>query len=178
MSDVASEGRFADTTTRARLFDTRAGGWSLLVRLLVGLIVFLPEGIQKLAFPEVLGAGRFAHIGIPYSEVMGPFVGVVEILCGTLIIVGLLTRLAALPLIIIMIVAIASTKIPILLGHDYWIFHVTKLPRYGWWSTLHEARLDFAMLLGSIYLLIEGGGAWSLDALIARKRRTPSPKET
>ena len=42
---------------------------------MVGLIVFLPEGIQKLAFPEVLGAGRFAKIGIPYPEVMGPFVG-------------------------------------------------------------------------------------------------------
>jgi putative oxidoreductase len=30
---------------------------------------------------------------------------------------------------------------------------------------MHEARADFCMLLGSIYLLIEGGGAWSLDAL-------------
>lgn len=102
--------------------------------------------------------------------------GVVEIVCGTLIIFGLLTRVAAVPLIIIMIVAIASTKIPILLGHDFWIFHVTKLPRYGFWTFLHEARSDFVMLLGSIYLLIEGGGAWSLDASIIRKLRTASPK--
>jgi hypothetical protein len=56
---------------RTTLFATRAGGWSILVRLLVGLVVFLAEGIQKLAFPEILGAGRFAHIGIPYPEVMG-----------------------------------------------------------------------------------------------------------
>ena len=74
---------------RARLLGTRAPGWSILVRLLVGLVVFLPEGIQKLAFPDILGAGRFANIGIPYPELMGPFVGVVEIVCGTLIILGL-----------------------------------------------------------------------------------------
>ena len=59
-------------------------GWTILVRLLVGLIVFLPEGIQKLTFPDVLGAGRFAKIGIPFPEIMGPFVGVVETACGTL----------------------------------------------------------------------------------------------
>lgn len=154
------------------LLATNASGWTILVRLLVGLIVFFPEGIQKLIFPDILGAGRFAHIGIPYPAVMGPFVGVFEILCGALIIIGLFTRLAAIPLIIIMIVAILSTKVPILLGHDFWIFHVPKLPRYGFWSMAHEARDDFAMLLGSIYLLIKGGGAWSVDAAIAGQHRS------
>ena len=134
-------------------------------------MVFFPEGIQKLSFPEILGAGRFANIGIPYPEFMGPFVGVVEMICGALIILGLLTRLAAVPLIVIMIVAIVSTKVPILLGHDFWIFHLPKLPRYGFWSMTHEARDDFCMLLGSIYLLIEGGGKWSLDALFSRDLR-------
>src|SRR5579864_1216710 len=98
---------------------TSESGWSILVRLLVGLIVFLPEGIQKLAYPDLLGAGRFAKIGIPFPDILGPFVGVVETVCGALIILGLLTRLAAVPLIIIMIVAILSTKIPILLGHPF-----------------------------------------------------------
>jgi putative oxidoreductase len=65
-----------------------------------------------------------------------------------------------------MIVAIVSTKVPILLGHDFWIFHLPKLPRYGFWSMMHEARADFDMLLGALYLLIEGGGAWSLDAAV------------
>jgi putative oxidoreductase len=153
---------------QAILLQTRAPGWSILVRLVVGLVVFFPEGIQKLVFPNILGAGRFANIGIPYPEIMGPLVGVVETVCGALIILGLLTRFAAIPLIVIMIVAIVSTKIPILLGHDFWIFHVPKLPRYGFWSMLHEARDDFGMLLGSLYLLIEGGGAWSLDALLSR----------
>ena len=89
------------TDWQAVLFATRAPGWSILVRLLVGLVVFFPEGIQKLLFPEILGAGRFANIGIPYPDIMGPFVGVVEIICGALIILGLFTRLAAIPLIVI-----------------------------------------------------------------------------
>lgn len=55
-----------------------------------------------------------------------------------------------------------------MLGHDFWIFHVPKIARYGFWSMAHEARDDFAMLLGSLYLLIEGAGAWSLDAAISR----------
>ncbi|MHB8884401.1 MAG: DoxX family protein [Methylovirgula sp.] len=159
---------------RAILFSTRAPRWSLLVRLLVGLVVFFLEGIQKLAFPEILGTGRFANIGIPYPEVMGPFVGSVETICGALIILGLLTRLAAIPLIIIVVVAIVSTKVPILLGHDFWIFHVQKLPRYGFWSVAHEARADFDMLLGSLYLLIEGAGTWSVDAALSRGARHSS----
>ena len=149
----------------------RASGWTILIRLLVGLAVFFPEGIQKLIFPDILGAGRFAAIGIPYPGLMGPFVGVVEIVCGALIILGLFTRLAAVPLIVIMIVAIASTKVPILLGHDVWIFHLPKLGRYGFWSMLHEGRADFTMLLGSLYLLIDGGGRWSIDALLSSRAR-------
>ena len=162
---------------RARLLRTDAPGWSILVRLLVGLAVFVPEGIQKLIFPDILGAGRFANIGIPYPELMGPFVGIVEIVCGTLIILGLFTRLAAIPLIIIMIVAIVSTKVPILLGHDFWIFHPPKLARYGFWSMMHEARTDFCMLLGSLYLLIAGAGAWSLDALLSRRKGLQQHRE-
>jgi putative oxidoreductase len=158
---------------RAVFFGTRAPGWSILVRLLVGLVVFFPEGIQKLALPDILGAGRFAKIGIPYPDLMGPFVGAVETICGALIILGLFTRLASIPLIVIMIVAIVSTKIPILLGHDLWIFHLPKISRYGFLSMAHEARADFDMLLASIYLLIEGGGTWSLDAVLSRGHPQP-----
>lgn len=152
-----------------KLLATRAGPETVLIRLLVGLVVFFPEGLQKLLFPAVLGAGRFTRIGIPWPDTLGPFVGVVEITCGALVIAGLLTRLAAVPLIIIMLVAIVSTKIPILLGHDFLIFHLQTFQRYGFWSMQHESRDDFAMLLGSIYLLIAGGGAWSLDARLAHR---------
>lgn len=151
------------TTLWESLAQTQAHASTILIRLLVGL-VFLPEGIQKLIFPEILGAGRFAKIGIPFPELMGPFVGVVETVCGALILLGLLTRLATLPLIVIMIVAIVSTKIPILLGHEFWIFSLPNFARYGFWSMAHEIRNDMSMLLGCLYLLIVGAGTWSLDA--------------
>ena len=163
------------TDWRSAIFDTRAPGWSVLIRLIVGLVVFFPEGIQKVMFPAILGTGRFANIGIPYPELMGPFVGVVETVCSALIILGLFTRLAAVPLIVIMIVAIVSTKIPILLERDVWIFHVPKVARYGFWSMAHEARADFDMLLGALYLFIVGAGAWSFDALIAGKPLNARP---
>jgi putative oxidoreductase len=82
---------------------------------------------------------------------------------------GLLTRLAVIPLIIDMLVAILSTKIPILLGHGFWGFSLRNLPYYGFWGMAHEARTDFAMLLGSIFLLIAGAGAWSLDARLHKQ---------
>jgi len=153
-----------------RVLSTRDAPAVILIRLTVGLVVFFPEGLQKLIFPALLGAGRFAAIGIPAPAVMGPFVGIVEMICGALIIVGLLTRLAAIPLIIVMVVAIVSTKIPILLGQDFWIFHLPHVNRYGFWSMAHEARTDFCMLLGCLYLLIVGGGAWSVDARLERRR--------
>ena len=142
---------------------TTAPASVILIRIVVGG-VFLSEGIQKFLYPNDLGAGRFIKIGIPAPEVMGPFVGVIEIVCCSLIVLCLLTRLAAIPLIIDMCVALISTKIPILLGHGFWRFSVSKLPSYGFWSMAHEARVDFAMLLGSIFLLIVGAGASSLDA--------------
>ena len=152
-----------------RLIDTNAPRAVILIRVVVGW-VFLSEGIQKFLYPAENGAGRFARIGIPSPDVMGPFVGVVEILCGALILFGLLTRLASVPLIIDMLVAILSTKIPILLGHGFWGFSLRTLPYYGFWGMFHEARTDFAMLLGSIFLLIVGGGLWSIDARLSSDR--------
>lgn len=90
-----------------------------------------------------------------------------QLACGLLLALGLFSRLAAIPLIIVMIVAILSTKIPILLGHDWWIFSLRKLERYGFFSMTHEGRLDYAMLLGAIFMLLTGSGRWSLDERIS-----------
>jgi putative oxidoreductase len=136
----------------SKIVDARGPAATLLVRLLVGA-VFLSEGIQKFLYPAALGAGRFAKIGIPAPEVMGPFVGVVEIACGLLLLVGLLTRAAAIPLVIDILVAIATTKIPMLF-------------KSGFWAMAHEARTDWCMLLGSVFLLLVGSGPISLDARI------------
>lgn len=143
---------------------------AILIRIMVGC-VFLSEGIQKFLDPAARGAGRFATIGIPWPEVLGPFVGVVEIVCGALLIAGLMTRLASVPLVVTILVAILSTKIPILLGNSFLGFHLHKLSDYGFWSMAHEARTDFSMLLGSLFLLIAGGGPWSLDGVITQRTR-------
>jgi uncharacterized membrane protein YphA (DoxX/SURF4 family) len=150
-----------------KIVRTSAPAATILIRLIVGG-VFLTEGIQKFLFPAEVGAGRFAKIGIPSPDVMGPFVGVVEIVCGALILLGFLTRLAAIPLIINMLVAIISTKMPILIGHGFWGFSLRAVPYGGFWGMAHEARTDFAMLLGSLFLLIVGAGAWSVDARLSK----------
>src|SRR2546428_13860417 len=136
-----------------RLFHTNAPAATLLVRILVGS-VFLSEGVQKFLYPAELAAGRFAKIGIPSPGIRGLFVGGCEVVCGALLIIGLLTRLAALVLLIDISVAILSTKIPVLLGHSFWGFSLPKLPHYGFWSMMHEARTDFSMWLGLLFLLI------------------------
>src|SRR5947209_20576140 len=122
----------------------------LLIRILVGW-VFLSEGIQKFLFPDSLGVGRFVKIGIPWPQVMAPFVGGVEIVCGSLLLIGLVTRLATVPLLIDIAVALYSTKI-------------VTFAKNGFWGTLHEARTDVSMLLGLIFLLLVGGGTLALDA--------------
>lgn len=144
---------------RRKLLETSAPASALLVRLAVGA-VFLSEGVQKFLFPAELGAGRFAKIGIPAPGLLAPFVGVVETVCGLLIILGLLTRLAALPLVIDMLVAISTTKIPLLL-------------KSGFWAAAHEARVDFAMLLCLLFLLAAGGGPLSADARLSSEPTTP-----
>jgi putative oxidoreductase len=142
----------------------------VLIRILVGW-VFLAEGVLKFLRPGELGVGRFAKIGIPFPTIAAPFVGAVEIICGTLIIAGLLTRIAAIPLLIDIIMAIISTKLPILVGHGFWGFANPTAKPFGVATMLHEARTDISMLLGLVFLLIAGGGAASVDRVFAHTRR-------
>ena len=128
----------------------------ILIRLMVGA-VFLSEGIQKFLSPDQLGAGRFLKIGLPMPDLLGPFVGTCEIACGGLVLLGLVTRLAVIPLLIIMAVALATTKWPM-------------LGAQGFWHMAHESRTDWSMSLGSLFLLIVGAGPWSLDAWLMSRR--------
>jgi uncharacterized membrane protein YphA (DoxX/SURF4 family) len=137
-----------------RVVATNAPAAVLLIRFLVGG-VFLSEGIQKFLYPELRGTGRFATLGIPAPEFFGPFVGVFEIVCGTFILLGALTRLAVIPTIIIMLVAIYTTQLPV-------------LEKEGFWFMANRIRTDWSMLLGSLFLLITGAGRWSLDAVVFR----------
>jgi putative oxidoreductase len=143
------------------LTSTTAPRATVWVRILVGW-VFVSEGIQKFLFPDTLGVGRFAKIGIPAPELTAPFVGAVEIVFGALIIVGLLTRLSAIPLLIDISVAIATTKLPM-------------LAKEGVWKMLHEARTDFSMFFGLLFLLAVGAGPWSLDARLSGESSVREP---
>lgn len=132
-----------------RLTTSHAPAATILIRFMVGA-VFLSEGIQKFLFPAQVGAGRFTKIGLPAPEVLASIVGTTEIACGALVLLGLLTRLAVVPLIAIMMVALATTKVPILLER-------------GFWAMAHDSRTDYSMLLGSLFLLLVGGGPWAVE---------------
>ena len=137
------------------LLNTTGSSSGILIRLMVGA-VFLSEGIQKFLFPDQRGAGRFEKIGLPEPELLSTLVGSFEIVCSILVLIGLFTRMAVIPLLIIMLVAIYTTKAQIFLEE-------------GFWSTLHASRTDWSMLLGSLFLLITGGSKWSLDYYLSRK---------
>jgi uncharacterized membrane protein YphA (DoxX/SURF4 family) len=138
-----------------QLFQTHAPAATAIIRLMVGA-VFVSEGLQKFLFPAEVGAGRFSAIGFQSPEFVAAFVACFEIICGVLVLLGLATRLAVAPLIIIMLTAIATTKFPI-------------LQKVGFWKMAHEGRTDWSMLLGSIFLIIVGAGPLSLDRWLFRK---------
>jgi uncharacterized membrane protein YphA (DoxX/SURF4 family) len=148
--------------TLTRVTATSAPGSVILIRLYVGLI-FIAEGMLKFLREGPLGAGRFEKVGIPAPELMAYLDGVFEIGCGVLIVVGLLTRLAVIPMIVDMIGAIVTTKIPLLLGA------AALYPKeHGFWDFIHESRLEWAMLFGSVYLGIVGAGRLSVDGGLGR----------
>jgi putative oxidoreductase len=139
-----------------RILRPNGPGAILIVRLGLGL-VFVTEGIQKFLFPGDLGAGRFAHIGIPAPHVMAPFVGGLEIVGGLAIALGLLARVFAVPLLFSMLVAITSTKL-------------LTFAKNGFWKTAHEARTDLLMICGLLLIVAVGPGLRSLDRRIAARR--------
>lgn len=139
---------------------------TLLVRLAVGG-VFLSSGLVKFLFDNQ-GPGRFAKIGLPAATQVAYFVGGVEVVCGALLILGLFVRLAALPLVIDMAVALVTTKLPLLFGAGP--EPVAAMPKTGFWAFAYQARLDVTMLVACVFLVTVGAGLWSLDAMLSRRR--------
>ena len=150
-----------------RLLQTDLSKVTLLIRLMVGGI-FLSEGIQKMLYPMIRGTGRFDSLGFSNPELIGGLVGFIEVFAGIMILIGLFTRIGSLCTISIMSVAIIVTKIPIAFGGSFGPFELVDLEIYGFWSMAHEMRTDFAMWLGSLFLLIKGGGRWSIDLELYR----------
>lgn len=148
--------------TLSLIFETVDDYRSILPRLIVGL-VFLYEGIQKFFFPELVGAGRFEKIGFANPEFLAEFVATFEIACGIFILIGLAVRISVIPLLIIMMTAITTTKIPILIEK-------------GFWQMAHDSRTDFPMTLLIIFLFIYGAGKISFDFRIQKHRNQNSLK--
>jgi uncharacterized membrane protein YphA (DoxX/SURF4 family) len=122
----------------------------LLLRWIPGL-VFLLEGVQKFLFPDLLGVGRFSKLGFAHPGFWASFTGGFEIACGSALLVGLLTRLATVPLLVVMGVAFVTTKWPELIDKGFWVF-------------AHDYRTDFSMTLTLVAVMLLGPGRWSLDA--------------
>ncbi len=123
----------------------------ILVRLAVGFI-FATQGILKFIDPN-MGVNRFTRIGFPHPAFTAHFVGTVEIVCGLLVLIGLFTRIAAVPLLIVICTAIATTKLPEL-----------SRANQGFWFMVSDARTDFAMLMSLLFLILTGAGTWAVDA--------------
>ncbi len=125
----------------------------LLARVSVGL-VFLSTGWGKLQNLDRV-IELFRSLGIPAPEYQAPFVAATELSCGLLLVLGLATRFAAVPLVVTMIVAIRAALWEELEG-------VVDL--FG--------REEYLFIVLLAWLAIAGAGAVSLDAIIPRTLRT------
>jgi putative oxidoreductase len=140
---------------------------TIFLRVMAGG-VFLWEGILKFVYANQ-GIGRFTKLGMPLPHFTADFVACLEIVGGVLLLSGLLTRLIAIPFIFEMIVAILSTKISLYLGTSPLPLPAAP-PKVGMWAVLHEVRSEYAQLLTVLFLMINGPGRWSLDALLGKRK--------
>ena len=138
------------TTPTARRLDA---GLAIL-RLVLGAI-FIAHGGQKLFVYGLAGVtGAFTQMGIPMPGVMGPFIAFLEFFGGIALVVGLLTRLAALGLAIDMLGAILLVRLK------------------GGFAILSPKgfELELLLLAGALALALAGAGDWSIDHAIASRR--------
>jgi putative oxidoreductase len=140
----------------------------LLLRLMAGAVFFW-EGLLKFVYVNQ-GVGRFTRLGIPFPHFTAAFIGYLEIVGGLLLLSGLLTRLIAIPFVFEMIVAMLSTRITLYLGTSPLPLPPAP-PQIGFWAVLHEVRSEYAQILMVVFLLVNGPGKWSLDAVLLRNRR-------
>ena len=139
----------------------------LLLRLMAGGVFFW-EGLLKFVYANQ-GVGRFTKLGFPFPHLTATLIGGLEIVGGLLLLAGLSTRLIAIPFVAEMVVAILSTKISLYLGTSPLPLPPAP-PQVGFWAVLHEIRSEYAQMLTALFLLLNGPGEWSVDAVLSRRR--------
>jgi uncharacterized membrane protein YphA (DoxX/SURF4 family) len=149
---------------RAKLVPVRSGA-IVLIRIAVGLI-FSSQGLLKFLDPA-MGVNRFTRIGFPHPYFTAHFVGTFEMICGLLVLFGVVTWLSAVPLLIVISTAIATTKIPELFR-----------PNQGFWYMVSDARTDFSMFCCLLFLILAGPGTWSLDGIGSRTNGQRDPQRS
>jgi putative oxidoreductase len=122
----------------------------LLARFTIGY-VFIESGLGKFKdMPKVVE--YFQSLNIPLASIQAPFVSTMELLCGALVLLGLLTRAASVFLVVVMLVALGTAK--------------------------REELVDVSSLLGMIeflyivilgYLIAQGSQFFSIDAYLQKK---------
>ena len=122
-----------------------------VLRVVLG-VTFLLHGGQKLFVYGFDGvAGAFGQMGSPAAEIVGPFVALVEFFGGIAIVLGLLTRLAALGIGATMVVAILTVHL-----------------KQGFFNP-GGIEFPLALLASAFALVLTGAGAYSVDAAIAKR---------
>lgn len=134
---------------KERILTTEPNKTFLLIRVMVGFY-FLIGGVLKFMYPELQNAGYFANLGISPADTIANIISTIEIICGLMILIGLFTRIATIPLLIAISITVLVGKSPILFEEGFWLM-------------AHISRIDFAMFMGCIFLLINGSGFWSAD---------------
>lgn len=124
----------------------------LVARVALG-VVFMLSGWGKLHDLEKVTA-FFTEIGIPAPAFQATLVSCVELIGGGLLLIGLLTRFAAVPLLITMVVAILTAL---------------RENIHGFGDLV--GLLEFAYIALLLWLAVAGGGKLSLDYLVVRARR-------
>jgi putative oxidoreductase len=132
----------------------------LILRIVIG-VIFIAHGWQKLFIFGLAGAGAgFASMGVPFPNIMGPVVGVVEILGGVALIFGVLTQLASFAL----ACDVAGAII---------FFHA----KHGFFV---PSGIEFVLSLfaAAVALGLAGAGEYSIDAFVARRRADAAVQPT
>ena len=139
----------------------------LLLRLIIGY-GFMSHGLAKLSRGTAGFEKLLVQTGVPFSHIASRVVPFIELLGGFAILTGISVSIVAVPLIIMMLVAMFTVQIKYGFSSVNTIGLTSNGPLFG--PPGYEINLLY--IAGLISLILSGGGAFSVDSLIYRKKKT------